>query len=116
MPLAVPAMPEPSYILTYDDGGWYEGSFTDTLDEHGHGTEFYGNGNPQFQGHWKNGVREGYGMEFDEDGNPRYQGCWKNGARVGFGTEVFYNDGTEFYKMRQKDDFETYVPFRSGPA
>jgi antitoxin component YwqK of YwqJK toxin-antitoxin module len=78
--------------VEYDDGGWYEGSLDANGDEHGHGTEFYGNGNAQFQGHWKNGAREGYGTEFYEDGNPRYQGRWKNGVREGYGTEL-YEDG-----------------------
>ena len=64
MPLAVPAMPEPSYILKYDDGGWYEGSFTDTLDEYGHGTEFYKSGNRRYEGDWKHGAQEGYGTEY----------------------------------------------------
>ena len=91
--------------VEYDDGGWYEGSVDANGDEHGHGTEFYGNGNPQYTGRWKNGAREGYGTEFYEDGNPLFVGWWKKDKREGYGTE-FYEDGYPLFVGWWKKDMQ----------
>jgi antitoxin component YwqK of YwqJK toxin-antitoxin module len=118
MPLAVPAMPEPSYILTYDDGGWYEGSFTDTLDEHGHGTEFYKSGNRRYEGDWKNGAQEGYGTEYYEDGKPLFVGWWRNGEYDCEQSGTFYSRDGRRLEFQPTDINGNVMDtiYRTGPA
>ena len=75
-------------ILTFADGGRYEGDFKNGKME-GKGKYFHADGD-RYEGDWKNGQQDGKGKYFFANGN-RYEGDYKNGQRDGKGKYFYAN-------------------------
>lgn len=89
--------------IILDDGSKYIGTLNSTGDYDGKGKLYYGNGNLQYSGAFKNGYFDGNGYFYDDDGSLIYRGSFKDGYIEGFGYYYDKNGGYLYIGTSKKD-------------
>jgi uncharacterized protein len=71
----------------------------------GYWEEYFSNGELDFKGSYKNGLRDGYWVEYYSSGNLWFKGSYKDDLRDGY-WEWYHNNGKLHSKGNYKDDKE----------
>jgi hypothetical protein len=78
------------HVVTYDDGGRYEGNFVNG-ERSGHGVYTFPTGGV-YEGNWEDNQRSGQGKMTFADGGV-YEGNWDSGFRSGYGVHTYPGGG-----------------------
>ena len=85
-------------------------------ERNGKGKEYYYNGNLEYEGEYKNGIKNGKGKEYDIENHLIFEGEYLNGKRYGKGKEYDENgnliyDGEYLYRERKDINKNEYGNF-----